>query len=286
MSNPVGIRWDVSVTQSVKITDFLNTKLPLGYGEMLLHLGAIYRNRKRCSANIMLSPRDALRVHLEPRRFDITEINFLSLLIANEPEYLVVNKPAGIPVHPTCDNSQENLLVQLEMALKQKLWVVHRLDISTSGLMILGKTKRFCNTFQKYLEQGQIRKEYHCLLNTPVPEGRHEHFMPNKDRGPFHVFKTEEPFSKRCILTILSCNKIIWKNRPHWIAHIHLITGRHHQIRSQMAALESPIVGDLLYGSKEVFLDKELHKKIALQSTCLEFCDNEDKQYYSLPFCF
>lgn len=276
MSEPVAFPWDVCIHRESSLVDWLSTYLGTPQAERLVNLGSVYVNRQRRDENMILYPRDALRVHRNPRRFFSEDSNWKMRIIANHTDYLIINKPAGIPVHPTCDNNKENVLALLQTFLAIKLWVVHRLDIATSGLMVIGKNLSFCQEFQKRMESQQIRKEYHCLIQRPVATGIHTHFMGNRARAPFHALIKQEPLTKPCSLEVISCDPISVEPPHYWRAHVLLYTGKQHQIRAQFAALGSPIVGDLLYGSTQEMAQTDSRcEKISLFSTRLQLGPSE-----------
>jgi 23S rRNA-/tRNA-specific pseudouridylate synthase len=84
----------------------------------LFEMGAIYLDKKRVFADTEFGSQAYLRIHKEPKRFPVDSINWEATVLAETKDFLVVNKPAGIPVHATLDNQVENILHQLRQKKK------------------------------------------------------------------------------------------------------------------------------------------------------------------------
>lgn len=235
----------------------------------LHEMGAIYLNEERHSGDIdcQVIAGDYLRVHTKPRRFAFDQQNLEFLLVYQNDDFVVVNKPAGIPAHATVDNQKENLLVLVEKHLGVEAFVTNRLDIATSGLLVLAKTKSFQALFNQYLKQRQVKKHYRALVerNEGLRPSRLVHFMEPSPRAPKLLSPLKKEGWQKCILNIVGVQQIGDVTE----VIIELETGRTHQIRAQFSAIGSPLVGDRMYGSR--FVSKEKRQEIALQSCGLEF---------------
>ncbi len=233
----------------------------------LLHLGAIYSDKKRVFDDRPLSKGNYLRIHLKPKRFPARQIDWRSTLIADENEFLVFQKPAGIPVHATVDNAIDNALHQLREYTGYDLLVTNRLDIPVGGVMLFAKTASFQKRFNQWLLERKVTKFYRALVPLSLPSGKHVHFMEPGPRAPKIVSPIEKKGWQRCELTL---------HEVHPLGHafevkVELHTGRTHQIRAQLAALGSPLLGDRLYGSVEKYEPQEKGERIALFSSELSF---------------
>lgn len=261
------------IAKESHLLDYLLSSFQLNplQANALIELGAIYLNRKRCMENCLLKPEDYLRVHLQPKRFR-TPKDISKLILANHEDFLVVAKPSGLPSIPSLDNALENLKHLLEDFLKSFLHPVHRLDVDTSGLILFAKNKLAARDFGKLISSGQIHKTYLALSEEQVTPGPYRHFLKAGQKPPFQLTGERENSSdKECRLEVLSSQKIscsesflmdsnlypnLEKLGTGFLHQIQLYTGRTHQIRSQFAHLNAPLIGDSLYGSQtnlEVF---------------------------------
>lgn len=241
----------------------------------LLVGGAVFLNKKRVREDCRIVPGDYLRVHPNPKRYFV-DYDWRARIVKETPDYVLVDKPSGVPTHATLDNAEENLVVQVSRALSTPLWVTHRLDIPASGIVCLGKTREFQAWFNKMLRKHKVRKFYRALTENSVPCGRHEAFQEVSPRAPKKMSMEEKPGWLPCSLEVLSCRAI---EAGHEV-EIELFTGRTHQIRAQLALLGAPILNDTLYGGKRI---QEREDAIALEAFRLEFPEGQYNATSTLP---
>jgi 23S rRNA pseudouridine1911/1915/1917 synthase len=252
------------------LSAFLRHRLKFRQTEVnfLLQMGAIYLNDSRIQMETSVSPLklgDYLRVHTQPRRFPTENLHRLEVVFEHE-HFVVINKPSGVPVHPTVDNQIENCLAALSAQLGCKLFVTHRLDMATSGLLVFAKTKEFQSQFNQMLARGAVKKWYRALVHGHF-EGPAElvHFMGPSPRAPKTVSAQTHPNWAPCRLKVHDSEPAF---QQHSQLVIELLTGRTHQIRAQLSFEGFPIVGDRMYGSPVKLAE---HERIALQAFCLQF---------------
>jgi 23S rRNA pseudouridine1911/1915/1917 synthase len=186
-------------------------------------------------------------------------------VIFENADVMVVNKPAGMVVHPS-PGHVHGTLVHAALAHapdirgiggEMRPGVVHRLDKDTSGLILLAKHDDSLRYLQSVFKQRRVDKRYIALVDgkPPTPEGKVEAAIgrdpaqrkrmairpPTKGRMAETVFTTERSFSGHTLLEV----------RP--------LTGRTHQIRVHLAFLGCPVVGDVVYGRKRPSL--EIHRQ-------------------------
>jgi 23S rRNA pseudouridine1911/1915/1917 synthase len=188
----------------------------------------------------------------------------LNIVFENE-DLIVVNKPAGMVVHPAAGHSSGtlvNAVLGYEPDLEgiggeERPGVVHRLDKETSGLILLAKNERAHRWLQDQFRLRKVEKTYLALVDgkPPTPSGRVEAHI---GRDPSHR-KRMAIVSESRGREAISEYKTVERFRDHTLLEFHPLTGRTHQIRLHCAFLGCPIVGDAVYGRKKPSIDVGRH---------------------------
>lgn len=138
------------------------------------------------------------------------------------------------------------------------LGVVHRLDRPTSGIVVFARTSKVLPRLNKLFADKKARKTYWAVVQNapPAEEGFLEHWLvrnPKQNRSYAHP--REVPNAKKAALTY----KVLKKLHRYYLLEIDLHTGRHHQIRAQLASIGCSIKGDLKYGYDRSNKDASIH---------------------------
>lgn len=247
-------------------------KLSSERAQELIQLGAIYFNKRRVFEDTQLPQAAYLRLHLHPKRFFVEGLNWRARILKETKDFIVINKPAGVPTHATVDNAVENCLAQMRNLLKTELFVTQRLDNPVGGLLLFAKTKDYQTRFNRWLSERQVQKTYLALIESPCSVARYTHWMQPSERSPKVLSAEPKDGWLSCELSILKCESVTMSGKNVYQVEIDLHTGRTHQIRAQLAFQGCPIMGDRLYGSKEKFGSMN---QIALLAKCLKWPQQE-----------
>lgn len=158
------------------------------------------------------------------------------------------------------------------------LGVTHRLDRPTSGVVLFARTsKALARLNAMFSSHEQIRKTYWAIVQNPPrePEGRLEHYLVRREAlNKSFVAKPTDKDAKRAILTY----RTLAHSDRYTLLEINLETGRHHQIRCQLAAIGCPVKGDLKYGARRSNPDGG----ISLHARRIEFVHPVSKQLITI----
>lgn len=128
------------------------------------------------------------------------------------------------------------------------LGVVHRLDRPVSGLVVFARTGKALTRLNEMFRTKEVHKTYWAIVGNcpPTEEGELVHWLVrNEKQNKSYAYDKEKPEAKKAILDY----KLIGRSERYFLLEVDLKTGRHHQIRCQLAKMGCPIKGDLKYGS-------------------------------------
>jgi 23S rRNA pseudouridine1911/1915/1917 synthase len=169
-------------------------------------------------------------------------------IIYEDEDILIINKPAGLVVHPGAgqsDNTLMNALLYHDAKLEQlpRAGIVHRLDKQTTGLMVVAKTSVSHQALVHAMQERHIRRFYYAVVHGVITaSGKISTFY---GRHPQNRLKMAvRPMGK----TAVTHYKVIERFSQNTFVDVQLETGRTHQIRVHMQHLGHPLVGDPLYG--------------------------------------
>ena len=176
-------------------------------------------------------------------------------VVYEDNHIIVVNKTASEIVQgdktgdtPLSETVKEYLKVKYNKPGNVFIGVTHRLDRPVSGVVVFAKTSKALSRLNDMFRLGEVKKTYWAIVKDRPKEleGELMHWMVrNEKQNKSYAYDKERPNSKKAILRY----KLIGHSQNYHLLEVDLQTGRHHQIRCQLAKMGCPIKGDLKYGS-------------------------------------
>ncbi len=213
--------------------------------------GRVTLNHRQLRARDKVKVGDRIRLRIEDEPLLEAASQPIELDIHYEDEHLlIINKPAGLVVHPAAgnfDGTMLNGLLHHDPSLQglPRAGIVHRLDKETSGLLVVARTLKAHKRLVELLQARKIHREYRTIVNGVMisggtidePIGRHP-----TQRTRMAVVHTGKPAR--------TDYRVLERYRAHSLLQVKLHSGRTHQIRVHMAHIHYPVVGDPLYGGR------------------------------------
>ncbi len=171
-------------------------------------------------------------------------------IVYQDEVLLVINKPAGLVVHPGAGNREGTLLNALlhhapELAAVPRAGIVHRLDKDTSGLLVVARTLSAQHSLTAQIQARSFQREYRAVVNGVMTAGGSITAPIGRHRVQRTRMAVREDGREA-----LTHYRVLERFRAHTYIRVMLETGRTHQIRVHMAHIRSPLVGDPVYGGR------------------------------------
>ena len=191
--------------------------------------------------------------------------SFISRILYEDNHIIVINKlPSEIVQGDKTGDMPLSDLVKAYIAQKYGkpgnvfLGVVHRIDRPVSGAVIFARTSKALIRLNAMLQKRELDKRYWAVVKNAPPQKEGtlvSHLLKNEKQNKSYPVKEESPNSKRAELKYT----LLAESRDYNLLEVELITGRHHQVRAQLADMGCPIKGDLKYGFDRSNPDASIH---------------------------
>lgn len=261
--------------QGERIDRFLSENLEdlsRSYIQKLLKDGSILVNNHTVKANYKTNEDDDIIVRIpDPEVPDILPEDIPLDILYEDDDILVVNKPKGMVVHPAPGHYSSTLVNAIMFHCKGCLsgingvlrpGIVHRIDMDTTGSLVICKTDRAHQILAEKLKSHSITRRYHAIVHGNLKE----------DAGTINAPVGRHPVDRKKMSTKAPCGrpamthyKVLERFGDYTYIECELETGRTHQIRVHMASIGHPILGDAVYGPMKCPFKLEgqtLHAKI------------------------
>ena len=226
----------------------------------LKKLDKIYLNGNVTSVNHPVLENDLIECYLdyEEDNSNIVPTEMPLNIIYEDEAYIVVNKPAGIPVHPSMDHYTDSLSNGIafyfnQIGLKKKIRPVNRLDLDTSGIIIFAKNEYIQECLIQQMNSHILKKEYIAIVSGILNDKSGTINLP--------ISRKDGSIIERCVSedgqTAITDYSVIKELDNMSVVKCVLQTGRTHQIRVHFSAIGHPLIGDFLYGSKSDFINRQ-----------------------------
>jgi len=257
--------------------------------------GFIHVNEQPVKSNYKVRPMDVVTLMMNrPRHDDTIEPEDIPLDIVYEDDQLmVINKPAGMVVHPGCGNYHGTLVNAIAWHLRNlpsydpndpEVGLVHRIDKDTSGLLVVAKTPEAKSNLGVQFFNKTTHRSYNALVwgNLKDDEGRIEGNIGRdpKDRLRMSVFPPDSEIGKPAVTHYRVLERFGYTT---WVECI-LETGRTHQIRAHMKHIGHPMFCDERYGGTEILRGERSSTYRAFIQNCFKLCPRQVLHARTLGF--
>ena len=184
--------------------------------------------------------------------------NLAGRILYKNNQLIAVNKPSGIAVQPdkVGDKSLKDLV---EIYCKHPVHLINRIDRPASGAVLFAKNKKAAALMTEQYKKQEVEKIYLAIVKNPPPEKKETkliNFLKKNERSnTSQIVESDTKGAKEAVLTY----KNLANSDLYHLLEIRILTGRHHQIRTQLAGLGSPIKGDVKYGFRRGNRDRSIH---------------------------
>ena len=245
-------------------------------------------NRKRCEPNTILMMDDHVQMFIsddffETKEFSLNKTKKLNNIIYEDDNLLIIDKEVGVIVHSNEKEQNDTLIQRVIKYLidtnqydpsKENSFVpafANRLDQNTGGLIIACKNAKSLRAINEMIRSHEVEKHYLCIIEGNVKNKLYKHYyIKDKNNNKAQIFDFQVKGSVEVMLEVKTINS----SRIYSLLDIHLITGKSHQIRAQLAHLNHPLIGDSKYGGLKIMKHQALYAYKLLFHT-----KNEDFKY-------
>jgi len=287
--------------QGQRLDKFLTKKLTnqsRSQVKKIIKNGLVLINNKTAKVHQFLKSGDEIKIN-EPKskttthkKEKQTKIIEPKIIFENH-DFLILEKPVGLLVHPT-EKKETNTLVDWLLKKYPKIknvgeqkyreGIIHRLDRDVSGIMIAAKTNKAFTYLKNQFKERKVKKEYFALVYGKIQENEGEINLPigrNKE-GQFvaHPRNGKEKFQDSDKIAKTKY-KVVEYIKDYTLLKVQILTGRTHQIRIHLSAIGHPILGDQIYQPKKKFFHF-LRRKIKVVNPGRIFLHSAKIGFYNL----
>lgn len=259
--------------------------------------GHVWVNGRPVNANYKVKPCDVIQMLIdhEPADYTITPENIPLNIVYEDADVLVVNKEAGMVVHPGCGNYNGTLLNALAYYFQHNgqgldmndpnIGLVHRIDKDTSGLLLIAKTPEAKANLAVQFFEHSTRRTYNALVwgTFTEDEGTIEGAL-GRDTRDRTVYRVWDPLDNPAAKHAVTHYRVLERFPYCTLVECRLETGRTHQIRVHMKHIGHILFGDEKYGGMEPLKGLPTQKYKQYIQNCFEICPRQALHAKTLGF--
>lgn len=220
----------------------------------------VYLNSKPTSTYTTIQENDILEIFIdfEEDHSNIVPTQMELTILYEDDAFLILNKPAGIAIHPSrahFNNTLSNGVCYYfdQIHLHRKIRPINRLDLDTSGITIFAKNEYIQECLIRQMKNNQFQKEYVAIVEGKLETTKGVICLPIARKNGSIIEREVNPLGDFA----LTKYSLLLKTEKISFVHILLKTGRTHQIRVHFSHILHPILGDTLYGSKSTLISRQ-----------------------------
>ena len=238
--------------------------------QRLIEQGLVTVTGRRAKANMLVKIGDRVTIEMpEPTAGTAVAEDIPLTIVYQDSDLVVVDKPAGLVVHPAAGHDSGTLVNALlhhvtdlsGIGGELRPGIVHRLDKGTSGLMVVAKNDRAHDELSRQFAEREVEKEYAALVWGVVQAGRRIDLPIGRDPKDRQKMSARARRARHAVTRITRARHL----RGVTLCQIAIQTGRTHQIRVHLSAIGHPIVGDATYGGKRARVAADLRPVLTLE---------------------
>ena len=235
----------------------------------------MYLNQKPVLVNQVVHTGDMLVIEeLNVEKFELHPISIEPEILYEDEDVVVVNKPSGMPSHPSHHHLEDDMGTLLRNYYQDEHFVIRpigRLDKDVSGIMIYAKNQLAAARLTAQRKDGTLQKEYYAIVEGQLDDYGLLSFSLKKEEGK--MAQSFDQGGKDCVTTY----EVLKRYATECLIKVCLKTGRTHQIRAGFAGIGHPLSGDSLYGGNTAWI-----KRPALHCARIKFLQPFSKEKLEL----